>query len=681
MSGSLQRFAGVAWLICLLVVPPMCAQSRKPAVPNADAQDQNAAAAATAPETEVKVPSAPPQYHPPAEVEGAPPAPTRHVNFGPDYSFGRAWFPNVAAPYWGRPVPQPNLSNTPRLDQLIHDGKLNLGVEDAISLALENNLSIAIERYTPWIDEAQLLYNKSGANGLTLFDPSVTSQLSLDQSDFPFPNPLFAGVLTTTPTPFGFKNDIATGNFGYTQGFATGTQAQVTFDNSRTSTNFGQEFLFNPYFQSSLGVELTQPLLRGFGKLPNTRYIIEGRNTVKIGASQFKQEVMAIISQVASTYWQLVYDREYIKIARVTVAADEQLYHNNQAAVRIGTMAPVEVITAQSQLAIDQQNLVLAQKSAMLQNAALLAVITKNAVRPMTQGVQIFPTTPIYNPPAESLNFQDAVKQALRIRPEMEQAELTLKNFGVEVKATKNLLLPNLSLFAQFQTDGLSGVANPNIPTGEFVGTNPVFGTSGVIPPGAVPTGYLGSELTVPGTPIHHGIVSGWDQLIHAQYPTLEAGLNLTLPIRNRAAQAQYAQAQLGERQQQVALQNTQQSIVLNVRQALLSLEEDRAAVAAAKEARIYNQQSYDDEVKQLQLGTSSAFTVVEKQVLLTQAEAAELTDRINVIEDEINLDQALGRTLEVHNISIAGAMSGKASAETVRPPEIPGTPDAMLAN
>lgn len=675
MSGRLKRFAAVAWLICMFAITRVYAQGQSPAVPQATTPATNA------PETEVQLPTAPPQYQPPAEVAGAPPAPTRHLSLAPNYSIARAWFPNVMGPYKGRQVPEPDLRNTPRIDQLIQGGKLMLSVEDAISLALENNLNIEVQRYTTWIDQANLLYAKSGANGLTLFDPNVTSGLFLQHSDIPYNEPFLAGAQATVDTPTNLESAAATENFGYTQGFATGTQAQVIFDNTRGSTNFGEFYIFNPYFQSSLTVELTQPLLRGFGRLPNTRYIIEAKNTVKVGESQLKQEVIGIVTQVATEYWNLVYAREFVKIEQVTVAADQQLYHNNQAEVRVGTMAPIEVVTAQSQLAADQQLLVQAQNSEMQQNALLLAAITKDMRSYAQQGIEIVPSSAIYDPTPEKLSLKDAIDEALQNRPEVVQAALTLKNAAVEVKATKNLLLPSLNLFGEYQAQGLSGVAHPTVATGAFVGTSPVYATSGAIPPGATPTGYVGSAVTVPGAPIPSGVITDWNQMIHAHYPTFEGGLNLTLPIRNRAAQAQYAQAQLNQRQQQTAYQGTEQNVILNVRQDMIAIENDRAAVAAAKEARIYNQQSYDDELKELQLGSSTSFAVVQKQALLTQAEAAELADRIQLIVAEISLDQALGRTLEVHNISMADAMSGKTSSKVARPPEIPGTPDAILEN
>jgi len=309
----------------------------------------------------------------------------------------------------------------------------------------------------------------------------------------------------------------------------------------------------------------------------------------------------------------------------------------------------------------------------LLDETTLLVAITKDALAAQLKGIEIVPTTSIFTPEVENISLEDAVHEAWQKRPELQQAELNLKNAGIEVKATKNALLPTLNLFAEYQAAGLGGVIHPSTPTGDFIGGEPVFATSGPIPAGATPIGYLGTETSMQGTPVPGGITDDWNGMIHGDYPTFEAGLNLTLPIRNRAAEANSATAQLNQREQEVEYRQTQSTILLGVRQALITLEQDRAAIAAAQEARIYAQQSYDDEVKRLQLGTSTAFTVVQKQQLLTVAEGTELRDRINLIEAELNFNQAMGRTLEVHSITLADAKSG----HILQSPNIPGTPDA----
>jgi len=669
MSGRILHAVMVIATAASLVVSPVFAQEQPAATPPAQSSQPG-------------VLPPPPQYQPPAETQGPPPAPTRSMSFstGPDFSKPNAWFPNLIAPYTQMKVPKPELINTPRIEQLIQGGKLNLSLEDAVSLGLENNLAIAVERYTPWLDEASLLLAKSGANGRLQFDPVVTSTLSLEESTTPINNPLFAGITsvgtTTTETALGLSDHTTTANFGYTQGFWTGTQAQVTFNNSRISTNFGGFDLFNPYVQSTLTAEITQPLLNGFGRTVNTRYIIEARNTVKVGESQFAQQVISTVTQVATDYWELVFARENVKVEQVAVAADQQLYENNKKQLEIGTMAPLDVITAQSQLATDQQALVQAQTTQLLDETTLLVAITKDPLAGNLKGIEIVPTTSIFNPNVENISLEDAVKEAWQKRPELQQAELNLKNSGVEVKATKNLLLPSLNLFGEYQAAGLAGVFTPSVPTGAFAPDLPIFApgdvVAGTIPVGSTEIGIAGEPLTTPGTRIRSGLGDDLSAMLRARYPTFEGGFTLNLPVRNRAAQANNATAQLNEREQEVNYLQTQNTIVLNVRQTMIVLEQDRAAIEAAQEARVYAQQSYDDEVKKLQLGTSTAFTVIQKQQLLTQAQGVELRDRINLIEAELNFNQAMGRTLEVHNISVAEAIRGTIS----NTPNIPGGPE-----
>jgi outer membrane protein len=500
----------------------------------------------------------------------------------------------------------------------------------------------------------------------------------LQEQTEPINNPFFVGVAptagsgATATVPLGIINHNAVANFQYTQNFETGTQFQLTFDNTRASTNLGFD-LFNPYDQSSLTLQITQPLLNGFGKLPNERYILEAKNTVKVGESQLSEQVMTTLTQVANDYWELVFARENVKVEQVAVAADQQLYENNKKQLQIGTMAPLDVITAQSQLATDQQALVQAQTTQLLDETTLLTAITKDALAADLKGIEIVPTTPIFTPTEQNISLDDAVHEAWQKRPELQQAELNLKNAGIEIKATKNALLPQVNLYGQYQAIGLSGrqTVVTSTPTAFAADL-----AAPVVDAGGVPSGLFASEIAAATSTTNvftTGLGEDWQRMIDGNYPSFEVGVNITLPIRNRAAEAQNATAQLNERQQEVQYRQTQSTILLAVRQALITLEQDRAAVAAAEESRIYNQQSYDDEVKRLELGTSTAFTVIQKQQLLTAAEGVELRDRINLIEAELTFNQAMGRTLEVHNITLADAKAG----HVLQVPNIPGAPDA----
>ncbi len=652
MSGRLIHAALVLVTVTSLIVSPVYAQSQQ------------------AP------PAAPAPAAPSASVEER----SLHTAAGPEYSKGPRWFPTIASPYMQTHVPLPMLTNSPRVDQLVQDGKLMLSLDDAISLALENNLNIAVQRFTPWLAEANLLLAKSGVNGKTVFDPTVTSTLSIEQQTIPINNPFLSGVGTLTRLE-ALDNHVTVGDFGYSQGFETGTQLQVAFNNNRQSTS-SLFNLFNPGIQSTLQVQLTQPLLNGFGKLPNMRYIIEGKNNVKVGESQFEQQVMATVAQVSDDYWELVYARENVKVQEAAVAVSTKLYEDNKKQLDIGTMAPLDVLTAESQLATDQQNLIVAQAVRLQDETNLLNDVTKDPLAGPLAGIEVVPTTPIAAPDiTENISIADAVKEAWQKRPEIRQAELRLENADVEVKATKNALLPQLNLFGLYSAAGLGGNRREvtTAPTGAYTATTPVFsnppfGTAGgTIPAGTTPSGFTGTPVTnatitfLPG-----GINDSWDTMIHADFPTFQGGLTLTLPIRNRAAQGASATALLDQRQLQASYRQLQNTIFLSIRQAQIALEQGRAQVTAATKARTLAEQVLADEQKKYQLGSSTSYNVVLRSRDLTSAQGTELRARITLIEAAVSFNQAVGRTLEVNHISMADAGVGAPRHEF----NIPGTPD-----
>jgi outer membrane protein len=608
------------------------------------------------------------------------PAQNRQLSLAPDYSNGASFFPHFTLPYRPLQVPEPMLTNSPRIDQLIQADKLMLSLEDAIALALENNMDIAVQRFTPWLDQAALLRARSGVNGRLVFDPVLTGSGYISQSSTPVNNPFLAGVsfsaTTGLPVAPNLISHNGVANFNYAQGFAPGTQLQVAFDNTRSSINFPSD-LFNPYAESSLTVQISQPLLNGFGKLPNTRFILEAKNTIKVGESQFNQQVINTVTQVSNDYWELVYARENVKVEQATVAVDQQLYENNKKQLEIGTMAPLDVITAESQLASDQQALVQAQTTQLQDETTLLVAITKDPLAVTASGAEIVPTTPISTPEViENIPLQTAVQEAWQRRPELQQAGLNLKNADIEVKATKNALLPTVNVFGLYEQIGIAGASQSttSTPTGfASILTEPILFANGTPVTSGTPALpiFVGAQTFSTSTTAHvNGLADAWDSMIHNHYPTYEAGVNLTLPIRNRAAQADNAQATLAQRQQETQYRQTQNTIVLNVRQTLIALVQGRAAVAAAEKAEMLAQQTLDDEQKKYQLGASTSYNVVLRSRDLTAAEGTLLRDRANLIEAEVNFNQAMGRTLDVNQITIADAMRGRVSPT----PSIPGS-------
>jgi outer membrane protein len=599
------------------------------------------------------------------EAQAAPSgaAPPRTVDLKLDYSVGRKWFPDLGGPYTPMKGAEPSLTNSPRIEQLLQNGKLTLSLQDAISLALENNLAIEVERYAPWLDEVSLLRAKSGINGLVPFDPTLSGNLNLLDSVTPLNNPLFAGVIptgTTTPTsqtPPAYVQHIGNVNLQYNQYFPTGTQFQAGMTNNRTSSNFGFFNLYNPYLQSALTVTITQPLLRGFGTLPNTRLIIEAKRTIKVGLAQLEQQVIATTTQVSNDYWELVYARENVKVEEAALGVSQRLYEENARRLEIGTLSSLDVLTAQSQLASDKQALVQAQSVQLQDETTLLNDITRNPLDGPLLRAEIIPATPISTPDTGgNIQIEEAVREAWQKRPELKQAALNLENAGTDVKATKNELLPSVNIFGEYIASGLGGVqtSTTTTPTGAFLPGLPVVNSAGtpqnnLFESAAVTTS---SQVVFPG-----GAGQDLGRVFRGNYSTFEGGINFTLPIRNRAAQADNAQALLNERQQKTQYRQQQNAIFVSVRNALIALQEDRASVAAAEEARKLAVQTFEDEQEKYRLGASTSYNVVLRSRDVTTAEGVELRDRINLLEDELKFNQAMGRTLEVNQISVGDAL------------------------
>ena len=614
---------------------------------------------------------------------------------GRDFSKGQPWFPEFWKPYTPLSMPEPLLTNAPSIDQLIHDGKLMLSLDDAISIALENNLDISLQRFTPYIAQTELLRANAGsvAHGLgssqtvilgtspqTSFDPILTVNTDWARASIPINNPLSSGV-GIAATPFNLIDYNAYANFTYQQGFHTGTAISVAFDNLRSSTN-SPDTIFNPAVQSTMIFSIQQPLLNGFGILPNTRYIIEAKNTLKVASSQFAQQVIATVSAVQTDYWELVFARENVKVEEAAVAVSNKLYEDNKKQLEIGTMAPLDVLTAESELATDTQNLIVAQTNKLQQETVLLNAITRDPLAPSLRNIEVVPTTGIATPSVtENLPLMDAVNEAWQKRQEIFQADMNLKNAEVEVKATRNSLLPTLNLVGQYSATGLAGnevvtnatqtgfQADPNSP---IVGANNLpFNVGNPGAPG-VPA-FVGIPVFNTTTNLQKsGLNTALDQMIHSNFPTYSAGLNLVVPIRNRSAQADSARAQIDQRQQVLQYRQLQNTIFVNVRNAQIALQQDRAQVAAAEKARVLAQQTLDAEQKKYQLGSSTSYQVVLRSRDLTSAQGNELRAKINLIEAAVNFDQAVGRTLDVNHILVSDARRGKVS----RQPNIPGTPD-----
>lgn len=612
-----------------------------------------------------------------------------------NYSRGPRAFPNILKPYLSRRVEPQALTNSPRLDQLIHDGKLEISLQDAIELALENSLDIAVQRYWPWISEAGLLNAQAGGTGFGTpgvqigassanvnpfaffnqnFDPLVQSTTTILTNTQPINNPFISGTGAGTTGPASIISHVAQYNNQYTQTFHTGTNITVNWNNTRSRVSSDIANFFNPDVSSTLNVSISQPLLNGFGKSLWTRNIRIANNNRQIADWAFAQQAITTITSTITAYWELAYARENVKVNQQAVTVAQKLYEDNKKQLEIGSLAPLDVTRSESEVATDTQNLIFAQTIQLQDEQALKNFVSKDPMAPNIVNVEIIPTdAPTQPATIEAATFEDAVKEAFAKRPELQEQGYDLKNAEIDVKATKNALLPSLTANAFYQSVGLAGNSNilgtPTAGAGAaIVGAN---GSPILVDVNGVPTPVFEPTTIIPvlGTS-QQGFTTAQNQIFHNRFPEYAGQLTLTLPLRNRSAQAVHARSLLVQRQLETQMQQLRNAALLDVRNQYIALTQGRAQVAAASKARQLQQQTFDAEQKRYQLGASTVYTVIQTQRDLIVAEGNELRALANLEEAKANYERALGRTLEVNHVTIAEAESGSVDHESL----IPGT-------
>lgn len=635
---------------------------------------------------------APQQSSSPAQATANPSAPYTSLFLGRDYSKGKHSFPNLLAPYTRQNVAQPNLANAPSIYDLIHDGKLAISLEDAIALALQNDLDIGVSEYIPWIAQTNLLNAEGGGTPLGSFviggggggsfDPVIAATTSISDTEQTVNNSLTSGVGTSAGA-FTLATHDTQFDLSYTQELHSGTLFTIQLNNDRSSSSSSQNF-FNPALTSSLVAEFQQPLLNGWGFLPHTRFILEAKNNTKVGELQFEEQVIASITQLETQYWILVADRQAVEVARQSLVEYQKLYDDDQRQLKIGSMSPSDVVFAESFVAQGNQTLLGNQAAEAVQSAVVLQLITKDPSDPRLKGVELVPTTaPEQTPQVPSIGLDDAVKEALANRPELKVDQLGLANDRFDVRATKNSLLPTLTLSAEYISVGLSGnTLGAFTANGTFSPelTEPVVDQSGnpVTTPAGIPI-FLGVPNGTVGATIPGGIGSAYSQIFHNTSPEYAASLNLSLPLRNRSAQAANAQDQLVERRDKVADQRQRSSIFSSVSEQLTAVKIDAAQVDAAVKATELAQESYDYEVKKFNLAQSNTFLVTQYASILNGAKLNELQAKANFEIALANFNQAVGRTLTANSITIASNRTRSIDFDASRP-LIPGTVGGRLA-
>jgi outer membrane protein len=635
--------------------------------------------------------TAPAQSTPPPAPEPAQPQPVRLR----DYSFPRAAFPRVLQPYRPEAVPQPKLGNSARIDSLMRDGKIYLSINDAVALALENNLDIDIARYNLNIADADLLRAKSGAsilgvntgivqntpgggvgglggtvgsgtggttiaaggagtgtNGLvsstlgigapiTAFDPELTSTLQFDRDDA-------ETTSLSSPIPVVAQNTY-TANFSYAQGFEWGGALTGVFNNTHLTSN-NPVNLLTPLIGSSFQFRFTQNLLQGFGFLPNTRFIRIARNNREISDVAFRLQVITTVDQIENMYWDLVYAYENVRVQRESLTYAQKALDDSRHQAQVGTAPPIQVVSSQSTVDTDQQNLIVAENNLQLQALLMKNALSRSIEDPILAEADVIPTSSMQLPQQEPITpVQDMISDALRHRAELVESRIDLQSRDINTKAVRNAMLPTLEAFAYYGGSGVGGNINPALPQCSTVTTTDCY-TLGSLPPPF--------QGTNPPAPVSYG--NALSQMVNSTAPDKGVGLSLTIPIRNRLAQSNQVRAELEYRQAQVRELQLENQVRIEVRNAQFDVKQNRVSVQAAQSAVDLAHQTLDADQQKLKVGLTTIATILQDAATLTNGESNLVSAKAAYEKSVIELDRATGLLLDHAGIDVADATRGQ---------------------
>ena len=571
--------------------------------------------------------------------------------------------------YMPRVVPPINLANTSRLDSLVKAGNLYLSAKDVVALVLENNIDIEVQRYGPLLAREVLRRAQAGGllrsvgqgvaagptsvslagvsintNGapatsgggvnssvltqlgpsIPSLDPSLTTFANFGHSTIPQSNTVLSGIQSLVINTRTFQAS-------YSQSTDFGLSSTLTFASQYQKVN-SAFYSLNPYTTADIDLTVTQNLLNGFGRAVNTRNIKVQKNQLKVTDLQFKQQVITTVTAALNVYWDLVSFTEDLKARRAALETAKQLLDNNQKQVQIGTLAEIEVTRAQAQLFTAQQDELISQTNLLQQETILKNVLSRAGVATTDlANVHIMPIDSFSIPEKDNIRpVEELVAAALNSRVEIESDKINLDSNKINLVGIKSSLKPTLQAFGELTNNGLSGDA-----------------TAFAVAQGGVPVfaGGFGSAL---------------GQIFRRNYPNYSAGFSLNIPLRNRAAQSDYATSMLELRQNELNLQKQINQVRVDVQNAVIGIQQARARYVAAVQARKLSQQTFDGDKRKYELGASTAYQVVQNQRDLASAQSSEVQAMANYSHARIALDQAIGATLEVNRISLTEAMAGK---------------------
>jgi outer membrane protein len=591
--------------------------------------------------------------------------------------------------------------NSNRLDALMRAGNIYLSLQDAIALALENNLDIEYHRYdrrqaetdTLRASAGQLLrftsnparagFNSAasgvlaglgalgGSGGGTGGNSSILSGLNIQAVGTGIPDLepyAFVGWQAAHNTRI-LTSDTATGtnylvtsahslDYGIRKQFITGTA--ITLDMSQQSLfQNAPANQYNPSLSGSLELNISQPILRGFGLALNRRSITQAKNNLKVADLNFKEQVIATVKNTIDLYWDLVSLNDNVKFKEKALELARKLWEDNRKRAAIGAIAPIDIIQAEAGVQTAELDLRQARTQVTQQELILKSALTRTGIDSIeVMDAHIVPTDAIQVPESESIQpIQDLVAEALTSRPELKEQAINMENNRLAMLGVKSAMLPSLSVGVDLQNAGLAGAVN-TIPI-------PVLpdGTPLVVRSDANPS-FLGNWGTI------------FSQVLGRHFPSYAAGFSLTIPLSNSAARADMIKSQLDYRQAEINQRQAENRVRMDVVNGRVVLEQARAAYETAVKARKLQEQTFAGTQRKYELGKATFTDVNLLQRDVVTAQAAEVNALNTLVKARNNLDLVLGRTLQTNNVDLQEAYSGKVKRPPTPLPLVdPGTP------
>lgn len=600
------------------------------------------------------------------------------------YEEPQGFLDKLKHPYKVREVMPIRLANSNRLDSLLRAGKVYLSLRDAIALALENNLDIELQRYGPEVARATLLRAEAGgllrgvpptiqqgpssaqaqvtggttgaagvggrgsdsttgggsgtggtiisATGTAIqnLDPVFVSTFNIGHNTRPQANTVTTGLTALT-------FDSHSHSYAVQKSFLTGTTASFGWNNVSSRANNPLSDI-NPSSTANFQLQISQRLLQGFGRAVNDRNIRIARNNLRASDLQFQQQLIVTISAVTNLYWDLVSFLEDVKVKQQSVALAQKLYEDNKKQVEIGTLAPIEIVSAEAEVARRQQELTVAETLVLQQETILKNVLSRTGtINPVVAEARIVPTDRIRPSDDPIPPVQDLYEMALKNRPDLAQTRVNIENAKIGLKGSRSQLLPSLDVQANLQNNALVGQVN----------TVPV-------PPGRPVTPRNPDPFFIGGFP------RAMSQLFRRNFPDYSVGFQLNIPIRNRSAQADMILDQLSLRQSELNEQRLLNSLRVDVQNAVIGLTQARARYETAMKERVLQEQTLDAEQKKYALGASTVFFVIRYQRDLAQAQSNEVAALSIYQKARTQLEQVTAQTLAVANVDLGEAMAGQ---------------------